>query len=65
MPKIKFFPFHERDIEEIGLVCYDKFALINSFVPETDTAPPNSTALSSETIVRVCPNLGEGIYPPT
>ena len=34
-------------------------------VPEIDTAPPKSTALSYETIVKVWPNLGGGMSPVT
>jgi len=32
-------------------------------LPDEDIAPPNRTALLDDTIVIVCPNLGEGTSP--
>jgi len=34
-------------------------------IPAIETAPPNKTALSYETIVKVWPNLGGGMSPVT
>ena len=36
---------------------------MRSRLPATETAPPNSTALVLDTIVKVCPNLGDGMSP--
>lgn len=36
-----------------------------NIIPEIETAPPKSTALSSDTMVNVWPNLGGGISPET
>lgn len=63
--KIEFFPLHEGKIEEIGFVGYDEFSYIKEMIPAMETAPPKRTALSSATMVSVCPNLGGGISPET
>lgn len=65
MLEVEFFPFHESEVEEVSFVGDDEFSCIKKMIPEIDTAPPKRTALSSETMVKVWPNLGGGISPVT
>lgn len=59
----QFAPPRELEVVEVGLVGDDKFALMGEGVPAMETAPPKSTALELETMVKVCPKRGGGTSP--
>lgn len=49
----EFGPASCREIEKEGFVGDDEFALVREVIPAMRTAPPKSTALVCETMVKV------------
>lgn len=65
MLEVEFRPFRGSEVENESFVCDDEFSCIDSRIPETETAPPKSTAFLGETMVKVWPNRGLGTSPAT
>ena len=63
MFKVELCPFGSQEVVKISFVSYHEFVLIKLFLLEIETAPPKSTALLLETIVKVCPKRGLGVSP--
>ena len=61
--EVQFFPYASGEIIYESLICDYEFACIIKDLPDTDTAPPNSTPFVLHTIVNVCPKRGCGISP--
>lgn len=65
MLEVEFGPAGGLEVVEVGLVGDDELACMGRAVPETEMAPPKSTAFVLETMVKVCPKRGAGTSPDT
>lgn len=65
MLEVELGPAGGFEVVEVGFVGDDEFACMGAAVPDTEMAPPKSTALVLETIVKVCPKRGAGTSPDT
>jgi hypothetical protein len=65
MLEVEFGPPGEFEVEEVCLVGDDEPAWVGVVLPAMETAPPKSTALLGETMVKVWPKRGAGISPET